>query len=95
MAWLGRVKQRYGDKVAVVTFALESDEADVRQLAAEMKLPFRWAMRSPEVLRAFGDVSAVPTLLLFDRNGKHAAAFYGSTPKLHDQADATIAGLLR
>ena len=95
MAWLGTVKQRYGDRVAVVTFALESDEADVRKLAAEMTLPFRWAMRSTEVLRAFGDVSAVPTLLVFDRNGRHAGAFYGSTPKLHGEADAAIANLLR
>lgn len=95
MAWLGTVKQRYGDKVAVVTFALESDEADVRKLASEMKLPFRWAMRSADILRAFGDVSAVPTLLVFDANGKHAAAFYGSTPTLHDEADAKIASLIR
>jgi thiol-disulfide isomerase/thioredoxin len=95
MAWLGTVKQRYGDKVAVVAFALESDEADVRKLAADLKLPFRWAIRTPEILKAFGDVSAVPTLLVFDRNGKHAAAFYGSTPKLHDEADRTIAGLVR
>jgi thiol-disulfide isomerase/thioredoxin len=95
MAWLGRVKQRYGDRVAVVTFALESDEADVRRLADEMKLPFRWAMRSPEILRAFGDVSAVPTLLVFDRSGRQAGAFYGSTPRLHDEADARIAVLLR
>jgi thiol-disulfide isomerase/thioredoxin len=95
MAWLGTVKQRYGDKVAVVTFALESDEADVRQLASDLKLPFRWAMRSPDILRAFGDVSAVPTLLIFDAKGRHAAAFYGSTPKLHDEADAKIASLMR
>jgi cytochrome c biogenesis protein CcmG, thiol:disulfide interchange protein DsbE len=95
MAWLGSVKQRYGDRVAVVTFALESDEADVRKLASELKLPFRWAMRSPEVLRAFGDVSAVPTLLVFDKNGRHAGAFYGSTPTLHGEADAQIARLLR
>jgi thiol-disulfide isomerase/thioredoxin len=95
MGWLGTVKQRYGDRVAVVTFALESDEADVRRLAIEMKLPFRWAMRSPEILRAFGDVSAVPTLLVFDRQGKNAGAFYGSTPSLHNDADARIASLLR
>ena len=95
MAWLGRMKQRYGDQVAVVTFALESDEADVRKLADEMKLPFRWVMRSPEILRAFGDVSAVPTLLVFDRGGRQAGAFYGSTPKLHDEVEARIAALLR
>jgi thiol-disulfide isomerase/thioredoxin len=95
MAWLGKVKERYGDKVAVVTFAIESDENDVRKLASEMNLPFRWAMRSPEVLRAFGDVSAVPTLLIFDRAGKTASAFYGSTATLHDDADATISRLVR
>jgi thiol-disulfide isomerase/thioredoxin len=95
MAWLGTVKQRYGDRVAVVTFALESDEADVRRLAAELKLPFRWVMRTPEILKAFGDVSAVPTLLVFDASGLQAGAYYGSTPKLHDEADAKIATLLR
>jgi len=95
MAWLGRVKERYGDKVAVVTFALESDEADVRRLAGEMKLPFRWAMRTPDILRAFGDVSAVPTLLVFDANGRNAAAFYGSTEKIHAEADAKLATLIK
>ena len=95
MTWLGKVKERYGDKVAVVTFALESDEADVRRLAAEMKLPFRWAMRTPDILRAFGDVSAVPTLLIFDAAGKHAAAFYGSTEKIHGEADAKLATLVK
>lgn len=95
MAWLGTVKQRYGPKVAVVTLALESDEADVRKLARDLKLPFRWAMRSPDILRAFGGVSAVPTLLIIDANGRHVAAFYGSTPTLHDEADAKIASLIR
>jgi hypothetical protein len=52
-------------------------------------------MRSADILRAFGDVSAVPTLLVFDTTGKNAAAFYGSTPALHDEADRTIATLIR
>jgi thiol-disulfide isomerase/thioredoxin len=95
MAWLGKVRQQYGDKVAVVTFALESDEAEVRKIAGELQLPFHWVMRSPDILRAFGDVSAVPTLLVFDGSGKQAGAFYGSTPTLHDAASRTIAGLIR
>jgi len=60
-----------------------------------MKLPFRWAMRTPDILRAFGDVSAVPTLLVFDANGRNAAAFYGSTEKIHAEADAKLATLIK
>jgi hypothetical protein len=51
-------------------------------------------MRTPAVLRAFGDVSAVPTLLVFDDRGKAAGAFYGSTPKIHQEADELVATLL-
>ena len=95
LAWLGRVKQKYGDRVVVLALAVESDEAEVRKLASELKLPLRWAMRTPAVLRAFGDVSAVPTLLMFDRAGQAAGAFYGSTAHIHDEADAALAKLLR
>ena len=95
LAWLGEVRKTFGDRVAVVTFALESDEADVRTLAATLKLPLHWAMRTPEVLRAFGDVSAVPTLLVFDQSGRHAAAYYGSTATLHQEAEAKLRQLVR
>jgi thiol-disulfide isomerase/thioredoxin len=95
LAWLGRVKQQYGDRVVVLALAVESDEAEVRKLASELNLPLRWAMRTPALLRAFGDVSAVPTLLMFDRRGRAAGAFYGSTAHIHDEADAALAELLR
>ena len=95
LAWLGQVKQQYGDRVAVLALAVESDEADVRKLAGSLNLPLRWALRTPAILRAFGDVSALPTLLVFDRQGKTAGAFYGSTPKLHDDAAAKIAALMK
>ena len=95
LAWLGSVKQKYGDRVVVLALAVESDEAEVRSLAGSLKLPLRWAMRTPALLQAFGDVSAVPTLLMFDRDGKAAGAFYGSTPKIHKDADAALDKLLR
>ena len=63
LAWLGELKKRYGDRLVVVALALESEQANVRKLAADMGLPLTWAMGSPEVARAFGDISAVPTLL--------------------------------
>jgi thiol-disulfide isomerase/thioredoxin len=94
LAWLGTVKRTYGDRVAVLALAVESDEAEVRTLASTLNLPLRWAMRTPAVLQAFGDVSAVPTLLIFDQHGKAAGAFYGSSPVIHKDADATLARLV-
>ena len=94
LAWLGELKKRYGDRLTVVALALESDEAGVRKLAADMGLPFTWAMGSPELARAFGDISAVPTLFLFDGEGRTASVLYGVPPTLHADAQARLASLL-
>jgi thiol-disulfide isomerase/thioredoxin len=95
LGWLGELKARYGDRLAVVALAIESEEAGVRKVAGEMKLPLTWAMGSPEVARAFGDVSAVPTLFLFDREGRTASVLYGAPPTLHAEAQASLDSLLR
>jgi thiol-disulfide isomerase/thioredoxin len=94
LSWLGELKKRHGDRIAVVAIAVESEEADVRKLAGELKLPFAWVMGKPETVRAFGDVSAVPTLLVFDREGRTAGAFYGAPPTLHAEAEAKLAALV-
>jgi thiol-disulfide isomerase/thioredoxin len=95
LAWYGDLKKKYGDKLAVVAIAVDSEEADVRKLAGEMKLPFVWAMGTPELGRAFGDVSAVPTLFVFDPQGKTAGAFYGAPPTLHQEVEAKIGAVMR
>jgi thiol-disulfide isomerase/thioredoxin len=95
LAWLGAIKKRHGDRLAVLAIAVESDEADVRALSSELGLPLRWALGTPEVARAFGDVSAVPTLFVFDAAGRAAAAFYGAPPGLHAEAEARLAALLK
>ncbi len=95
LGWLGELKKRHGDRLAVVALAIESDEADVRKLTGELGLPFVWAMGTPELVRAFGDVSAVPTLLLFDREGRRVDAFYGAPPGLHAEAEAKVAAVVK
>jgi thiol-disulfide isomerase/thioredoxin len=95
LGWLGKLKQRFGDKVAVVAIAVESPEDKVRKLAGELKLPLTWVMGKPDLVRAFGDVSAIPTLLVFDRNGKAAGAFFGAPPTLHADAETKLAALIR
>lgn len=95
LSWLGQLEQRYGDRIAVVALAVESDEAEVRKVAAQLGFPFRWAMATPEVARGFGDVSVLPTLHLFGPDGRGAATFYGATPDLHAQAEAKLTALVR
>jgi thiol-disulfide isomerase/thioredoxin len=95
LQWLGSLKRRYGDRLAVVAIAVESEEARVRKLATELNLPVSWVMGKPEVARAFGDVSAVPTLHLFDAEGRSAATFFGAPPDLHPNAESRIASLLK
>lgn len=43
----------------------------------------------------FGDVSAVPTLLVFDGQGRTADAYFGAPPTLHKEAEAKLASLLK
>jgi thiol-disulfide isomerase/thioredoxin len=95
LAWLGELKKKHGDRLAIVTIAVDSDEANVRKVAESMKLPIVWAMGKPDVVRALGDVTSVPTLLLFDSDGRSAGAFYGAPPDLHPTAEARIAALLK
>lgn len=95
LAWLGALQTRFGDDVVVVAPAVESDEAQVRAIADELNGPVRFVLRTPAMLSAFGDVSAVPTMLIFDKTGKLASAHYGATPTLHDEAEASIRRALR
>jgi thiol-disulfide isomerase/thioredoxin len=94
LAWLGSLKKKHGDKVAVVTVAIESDAANVKQVMRELDLPLVAAMGTPELARSFGDISAVPTLFVFDRRGKTVGVFYGAPPTLHAEAEKTIATVL-
>jgi thiol-disulfide isomerase/thioredoxin len=94
LRWLGELQKRYGDRVTVLAVAIESEEADVRRIRDELGLSLRWAMGTPEMARAFGDLSAVPTLFLFDGRGRTAATFYGAPPGLHAEAEAKLGALL-
>jgi thiol-disulfide isomerase/thioredoxin len=95
LSWLGDLQRRQGNRFAVVALAVQSDEAAVRGVAAELRFPFLWAIGTPDWVRSLGDVSAVPTLLVFDRQGRAAATFYGAPPTLHAEAEARLAALLR
>jgi thiol-disulfide isomerase/thioredoxin len=91
---LGEVGKRHGDRLAIVALAVESDEAAVRKVKDELGLPLIWAMANPDVARSFGDISAVPTLFLFDAEGRTVATFFGAPPGLHEEVEKALAPLL-
>lgn len=95
LQWLGELERRYGGRFDVVAIAVESDSAAVRKRTDELNLPFRWVLGSPERVRAFGDVSAVPTLHVFDAGGRRVASFFGAAPDLHARVERTIAALAK
>lgn len=90
LSWLGQLKQRYGNHLTIVALAVESDESEVRKVVTDAGLPLRWAMGNADVARKFGDLSAVPTLFLFDSKSNLVDVFYGAPPDLHQKAEAAI-----
>ena len=94
LAWLGELEQRYGTRLEVVALAVESDPADVQKIVSGMQLPLHWAMGSPDLALQFGDLSAVPTLFLFDAQGQTREVFYGAPADLHARVERAIATLL-
>jgi thiol-disulfide isomerase/thioredoxin len=95
LSWLGDLKKKYGDRLVVLAVAVESEESDVKELAAAMNIPLQWAMGNVDVVRAFGDISAVPTLYLFDSSGKTLAIYYGAPPDLHSEAESALSAAMK
>lgn len=92
--WLGNLQQKYGDKLAILALAVESPEDQIRSTAKSLSPGLHWAITDGAVAQAFGDITAVPTLFLFDPSGKTARVFYGAPPDLHEQAEKILDGLV-
>jgi thiol-disulfide isomerase/thioredoxin len=93
--WLGELKHKYGDKVAILALAVESPEDKVRSTASTLSPDLRVAITDDAAAEAFGNITAVPTLFLFDRSGKTAQVLYGAPPDLHEQAVKTLDSLVQ
>jgi thiol-disulfide isomerase/thioredoxin len=95
LPWLAELHQKFGERLLILTLAVESPQSAVKKVADAADLPVSWILGTPERVRAFGDISAVPTLLLFDAKGETAARFFGAPPTLHADVEAKIATLLQ
>jgi thiol-disulfide isomerase/thioredoxin len=90
LRWLGEMEKKYGDRLEVVAVAVESDSAAVAKVAADPALPLRFALGTPELARAFGDISAVPTMFVFDAEGRRVDSAFGAPPGLHERIETQL-----
>ena len=95
LAWLGDLKKKYGDNLAVVALAVESPEDQIRTTVKSLSPDLRWAITDAPTAAAFGDITSVPTMFLFDRSGKATRVLYGAPPDLHEQAEKTLDALVK
>jgi thiol-disulfide isomerase/thioredoxin len=95
LKWLGELKGKYGDRVAILALAVESPDDKIRTTVSSIPGDIHWAIPDAKTASAFGDVVAVPTLLIFDASGKTAGAMYGAPPDLHEKVEKTLDGILK
>ena len=95
LEWLGDLKKKYGENVAILALAVESPEDKVRETVSGLSPELHWAITDATTAQAFGDITAVPTMFMFDRSGKIAGVMYGAPPGLHQQAEKILDGLIK
>jgi len=95
LQWLGQLQDQYGDKLAVVALAVESPEDQIRSTVKSLSPDLHWAIADGPTASAFGDITSVPTMFLFDPSGKTAQVLYGAPPDLHTQAERKLAALMK
>ena len=78
LEWLSSLKRKYGGHLAILALAVESPDNQVCATAGSLNPDIRWAISDAQTARAFGDVVAVPTMLMFDRSGKTVRVLYGA-----------------
>lgn len=94
LKWLAGLERRFPGRVAVIAIALDSPEAEMLKVAKTMQPPAYVVAATPELVRPFGEISATPTLFVFDTRGDTAKVFYGAPPDLHARAGKVIDALV-
>lgn len=95
LQWLGELKKKYGDNIAILALAVESPEDKIRETVSSLSPDLHWAITDTATAQAFGDITAVPTMFVFDRSGKTANVTYGAPPDLHQNVGKVLDGLMQ
>lgn len=95
LAWVSELKRQYGEKLVILALAVESSEDQVRSVASSLNPDLTVAVTDAATAEAFGNITSVPTLFLFDRSGKTTQIIYGAPPDLHEQVSQILAALVQ
>jgi thiol-disulfide isomerase/thioredoxin len=93
LPFLGKLAAAHPE-LRVLAIAVESEEKEVRAAAAALPASLSVGLGTPEVARAFGDLTAVPTTFVVDAEGSVVAAIYGSPPGVEEQLRRAVEPLL-
>lgn len=95
LKWLSDIKRVHGEKVAVLAIALDSEEADIKKLTQTLSPSINFVSGSETQVAPFGTINSVPTMLIFNREGKFDSAFYGAPDDLHENVGKVLETLLK
>jgi len=90
MAWLPSLQKKYGKRATVIAIAVDSEDAEIKKAVAALQPNYAVVIGTPEVIKAFGAVAAVPKLIVFDRAGRKSQVIYGAPPDLHRQIEHAV-----
>ncbi len=89
LGWLNELARSRADRVSALGVAIESEEATVREMAAPLT-SLHAALDDGSLAARFGDIASVPTLFVFDKDGRAAAVFYGAPEDLHARVEELL-----
>ncbi len=95
LKFLSEVKQTHGEKVVVLALALDSEIADIKKLTQALHPSVNFVSASETQIAPFGVINSVPTMLIFNQEGKFDSAFYGAPKDLHEKIGKSLDGLLK
>lgn len=93
LAWLADLERNRKQDITVIAISVESTLDDVKKFAATMPASFHFVVGSGDEANTFGDLTNIPTMYVFDRQGNRAAVFYGAAPDLHEKAGKLLSTL--
>ncbi|HMW00626.1 MAG TPA: TlpA disulfide reductase family protein [Acidobacteriota bacterium] len=83
LSWLGELKAEHPDQLNIVGIAIDSEEAKIKEMTEKLRPSVHIVNGSKDRISKFGIITSVPTLYVFDQNGRLVQAFYGAPPDLH------------
>jgi hypothetical protein len=78
-----------------LAIALDSQEPDIRKLTRGLEPAVSFVSASEAEVAPFGVINNVPTMLIFNRDGKFDSAFYGAPRDLHERVGKSLDALLK